>query len=86
MLTLVYMNAVFFLALLASWYVCTVFILAGVGLGIFLGITVDPFYLFMLFLPFAGLLVLKLTQLFWTRLYLPYQEEFLKKMMTDQKG
>lgn len=72
--------AVFLLAFLASWYVSLLFIFAGTIMGIFLGITENPYLFLMLLLPFVGMLTLKLTQLYWTSFYPVYRKEFFNKV------
>ncbi len=49
-------------------------------MGIFLGITNRPHYFFLLLLPFVGLITLKLTQLYWTRLYPRYRKEYIQTL------
>ncbi|MGM9921306.1 MAG: hypothetical protein ACI33O_08655 [Bhargavaea sp.] len=80
MFTLVYMSAVFLLAFLASWYVSALFVVLGIGMGLYLGITDHPGFFALLLLPLVGVVTLKLTQLYWTRFYPAYRKEFSNKM------
>ncbi|WP_063179063.1 hypothetical protein [Bhargavaea cecembensis] len=77
---MVYFPAVFLLGFLASWYVSLLFIFVGAFMGLFLGITENPYLFLMLLLPFVGMLTLKLTQVYWTSFYPVYRKEFFKKM------
>jgi hypothetical protein len=83
---MVYFPAVFLLAFLASWYVSLLFIFVGIVMGIFLGITENPYLFLMLLLPFVGLLTLKLTQLYWTSFYPVYRKEFFNKMRLNSES
>ncbi|SEI62698.1 hypothetical protein SAMN04488127_0013 [Bhargavaea ginsengi] len=80
MFTFLYMSAVFLMAFLASWYVSALFVILGIVMGLYLGITDHPGFFALLLLPLVGIITLKLTQLYWTRFYPEYRKEFFNKM------